>query len=105
MEDVVNSLLHLRLLADIARKFGTCATVLGLDANRVKGEDGRERWEVFVNGGRTPTGIDVIEWSKQAESLGAGEVVLKYGQPIGVATQPIAAGEHVHVHNVKTKRW
>ena len=64
------------LLAEVARKFGRCATVLGLDANRVKGEDGVERWEVFVNGGRTPTGIDVLGWSKQAESLGAGEIVL-----------------------------
>src|SRR5207237_390798 len=64
------------VLAEIARKFGTCATVLGLDANRVKDDDGRERWEVFINGGRTPTGIDVLEWSKRAEALGAGEIVL-----------------------------
>jgi cyclase len=66
-----------KLIAEIARKFGRCATVLGLDANRVKDlGTGRERWEVFVNGGRTPTGIDVMEWSRQAESLGAGEIVL-----------------------------
>lgn len=64
-----------RLIAEIARKFGRCATVLGLDANRVH-KDGRQTWEVFVNGGRTPTGIDVMEWAKQAESLGAGEIVL-----------------------------
>lgn len=66
-----------QLLADIARKFGRCATVLGLDANRVKDPvTGNERWEVFVNGGRTPTGIDVLTWAKQAEALGAGEIVL-----------------------------
>ena len=65
-----------KLLAEIARKFGRCATVLGLDANRVKGEDGTERWEVFVNGGRTATGIMVMDWVRQAESLGAGEIVL-----------------------------
>ena len=64
-----------KLLAEISRKFGRCATVLGLDANRVK-KDGRETWEVFINGGRTPTGIDVLEWSKRAEALGAGEIVL-----------------------------
>ncbi|QOV88457.1 imidazole glycerol phosphate synthase subunit HisF [Humisphaera borealis] len=65
------------LLAEVARKFGRCATVLGLDANRVKDAvTGQERWEVFVNGGRTPTGIDVLEWSKRAEALGAGEIVL-----------------------------
>ena len=62
-------------LADVARKFGRCATVLGLDANRVK-HDGVEVWEVFVNGGRVPTGIRVMDWVKQAESLGAGEIVL-----------------------------
>jgi len=64
-----------QLIAQIAEKFGRCATVLGLDANRVKA-NGRERWEVFVNGGRVPTGIDVLEWSRRAEALGAGEIVL-----------------------------
>lgn len=63
------------LIRQVARKFGRCATVLGLDANRVK-KDGSETWEVFVNGGRVPTGIDVLTWCKQAESLGAGEIVL-----------------------------
>src|SRR5260221_8093779 len=61
-----------KLLAEIARKFGRCATVLGLDANRVK-ENGSEKWQVFINGGRKNTGIDVMKWSKQAEALGAGE--------------------------------
>ena len=64
-----------QLIAQIARKFGRCATVLGLDANRVH-KDGVETWEVFVNGGRTPTGINVLDWSRRAESLGAGEIVL-----------------------------
>jgi cyclase len=63
------------LIAQVARKFGRCATVLGLDANRVK-KDGVEVWEVFVNGGRVPTGIGVMEWIKKAEALGAGEIVL-----------------------------
>jgi len=63
------------LIAEIARKFGRCATVLGLDANRVK-KDGVEKWEVFVNGGRVGTGIDVLDWVRQAEALGAGEIVL-----------------------------
>src|SRR5688572_15416685 len=55
------------LLAEVARKFGRCATVLGLDANRVR-IDGVEHWHVFVNGGRVDTGIDVMEWVKKAES-------------------------------------
>ena len=64
-----------QLIADIARKFGRCATVLGLDANRVK-EHGVNIWYVFVNGGRVNTGVKVMDWVKQAESLGAGEIVL-----------------------------
>src|SRR6266545_3930077 len=64
-----------QLLADISRKFGRCATVLGLDANRIKDEQGKEHWHVFINGGRVDTSIDVMSWVKQAESLGAGEIV------------------------------
>jgi cyclase len=64
-----------KLIAEIAGKFGRCATVLGLDANRVT-KDGREIWEVFVNGGRVGTGVRVMDWVKQAEDLGAGEIVL-----------------------------
>jgi cyclase len=64
------------LIGEISRKFGRCATVLGLDANRIKDDAGKEVWHVFVNGGRVDTGIDVMTWVKQAESLGAGEIVL-----------------------------
>src|SRR5687768_7537588 len=63
------------LISEVARKFGRCATVLGLDANRVK-SDGREAWHVYVNGGRVDTGIDVMDWVKEAEARGAGEIVL-----------------------------
>jgi imidazole glycerol-phosphate synthase subunit HisF len=65
-----------QLLSDISRKFGTCATVLGIDANRVKRPDGTEFWEVFVNGGRVGTGREVLEWAKEGQSRGAGEIVL-----------------------------
>jgi cyclase len=64
-----------KLIAEVARKFGRCATVLGLDANRVM-KDGVESWDVFVNGGRVNTGVKVMDWVKQAEDLGAGEIVL-----------------------------
>jgi len=63
------------LIHEISRKFGRCATVLGLDANRVT-IDGQEKWHVYVNGGRLNTGVKVMDWVKQAESLGAGEIVL-----------------------------
>ncbi len=63
------------LIREVADRFGTCATVLGLDANRVQTPDG-EVWHVFVNGGRKDTGRDVVEWALEAEALGAGEIVL-----------------------------
>ncbi len=64
-----------QLLAEVARKFGCCATVLGLDASRVQ-RDGIEHWDVFINGGRVNTGVKVMDWVRQAQSLGAGEIVL-----------------------------
>jgi len=39
------------------------------------------------------------------KALNKGEDVIKYGIPVGMATQTIAPGQHVHVHNIKTKRW
>ena len=55
-----------------AEKFGSQCIVLAVDARRC----GDEKWEVYVNGGRTPTGIDVIEWVKRGVELGAGEILL-----------------------------
>ena len=51
--------------------FGSQCVVLSLDAKKV-----REDWNVFINGGRTDTGISVIEWAKKATKLGAGEILL-----------------------------
>lgn len=64
-----------QLIHEISRKFGACATVLGLDANRTTRE-GIEHWEVFINGGRLNTGIKVMDWVRKAQDLGAGEIVL-----------------------------
>jgi cyclase len=64
-----------KLITEIARKFGSQAAVLGLDANRVW-RDGTEYWEVYINGGRVNTGIKVMDWVRQAQALGAGEIVL-----------------------------
>lgn len=63
------------LVSDVARKFGRCATVVNIDPKRVV-RDGRECWEVHVNGGRIPTGLDAVEWARRVEELGAGEIVL-----------------------------
>lgn len=59
------------LIKESAEKFGSQCTVLAIDAKR-KGES----WEVYINGGRTPTGLDAVEWAKKATSLGAGEILL-----------------------------
>ncbi len=60
------------LIKDCARHFGSQCTVLGVDAKRK--EEGK--WEIYIDGGHTPTGIDALEWIRKAEDLGAGEVVL-----------------------------
>lgn len=63
------------LVTQIARWFGSCATVVNMDPKRVQ-KDGREFWDVHINGGRIPTGIEVVEWARRVEELGAGEIVL-----------------------------
>jgi imidazole glycerol-phosphate synthase subunit HisF len=62
-----------RLLEDLARRFGSQAVVLALDARRRVEAPG---WEVFVNGGRTPTGRDAVAWATEAAERGAGEILL-----------------------------
>lgn len=59
------------LLTESANRFGNQCIVLAIDAKRV----GR-KWEVHINGGRTPTGIDAIQWAQQGEESGAGEILL-----------------------------
>lgn len=61
-----------KLIHQGAEKFGSQCIVLAVDAR----QSGENEWEVFINGGRTPTGLDCIEWIKQAVSLGAGEILL-----------------------------
>ena len=63
------------LVTAVANRLGSCATVVNIDPKRVV-RDGRETWEVFVNGGRVPTGLEAVAWAKRVESLGAGEIVL-----------------------------
>ncbi len=62
------------LLTGAAERFGTQCIVIAIDAKRIA--DDPPRWEVYVNGGRTPTGLDAVEWSVRAVELGAGEVLL-----------------------------
>ncbi|MEJ7554285.1 MAG: imidazole glycerol phosphate synthase subunit HisF, partial [Aquificaceae bacterium] len=60
-----------QLIYEGAKKFGSQCIVVAIDAKR-RGNG----WEVYIHGGRTPTGLDAIEWAKKAESLGAGEILL-----------------------------
>src|SRR5437868_9062044 len=64
-----------QLVTQVARKFGSCATVVNIDPRRVN-KDGRTVWEVHVNGGRIPTGLEAVAWARRVEQLGAGEIVL-----------------------------
>ncbi len=60
-----------QLIYEGAKRFGSQCVVVAIDAKR-KGNG----WEVYIHGGRTPTGLDAIEWAKKVESLGAGEILL-----------------------------
>lgn len=69
------------LITEAALKFGNQCVVLSIDAKRTGNS-----WEVYVNGGRTPTGIDAVEWAIRGEKLGAGELVLNSIDADGVKT-------------------
>jgi len=58
-----------------ARRFGRQCIVVNIDPKRVRRE-GREVWEVHINGGRVPTGLEAVAWAREVERLGAGEIVL-----------------------------
>ncbi len=62
------------LITTAARAFGTQAVIVAIDAKHVDGS--RDRWEVYTAGGRNATGIDAVEWAKEAERRGAGEILL-----------------------------
>jgi cyclase len=86
------------IISEASRKYGSQCIVVAIDAKRVQssgsedqaaeyglqGSDRQnqnrkvspDRWEVYLHGGRTPTGIDAVEWAQRAESLGAGEILL-----------------------------
>jgi cyclase len=58
-----------------ALRFGSQCIVVNIDPKRVQ-RDGREVWEVHINGGRIPTGLEAVSWAQRVEELGAGEIVL-----------------------------
>ncbi|MFQ5860190.1 MAG: imidazole glycerol phosphate synthase subunit HisF, partial [Dehalococcoidia bacterium] len=77
------------LITQGMERFGCQCIVVAIDARRIQGEPTPQpgvppelalgpgsRWEVFIHGGRTPTGIDAVRWAVRATELGAGEILL-----------------------------
>ena len=60
------------LVSDAAAHYGSQCIVVAIDAKRVA----ENRWEVFTHGGRTATGLDVVEWASEVSRRGAGEILL-----------------------------
>jgi imidazole glycerol-phosphate synthase subunit HisF len=63
-----------QVISEAADKFGAQCVVVAIDAKRIEGKPGN--WEVYIHGGRTPTGMDALKWAEEAERLGAGEILL-----------------------------
>ena len=60
-----------QMIKKASKRFGSQCIVVAIDARR-----SGTGWEVYINGGRTPTGKDAVKWAKEAEQLGAGEILL-----------------------------
>jgi len=59
------------LISELANEFGNQCVVVAIDAGKVNG-----KWRVFTHGGRTATELDVFDWAREAERLGAGELLV-----------------------------
>ncbi len=75
------------LITEGARRFGSQCIVVAIDAKRVTTDKGIERtdagikrtgpqWEIYIHGGRTPMGLDAVEWAREVDERGAGEIML-----------------------------
>jgi cyclase len=65
-----------QLVADASGRFGSQCIVVAVDARRRRADDPAQGWEVYTHGGRTPTGLDAVEWTRRVAELGAGEILL-----------------------------
>lgn len=90
-----------RLITEIAERFGSQAVVVAIDAKRSQRNG---HWEAFVQGGRTPTGRDALDWAREAESRGAGEILLTSMDRDGTAsgfdcdlTRAVSGAVHIPV--------
>ncbi len=67
-----SAVLNPQLVADAAARYGSQCIVVAIDAK----QSGAGRWEVFTHGGRKATGLDAVEWARNMQNLGAGEILL-----------------------------
>ncbi len=69
-----------KLISEAAKYFGSQCIVVAIDAKRKRNAQSAirntKKWEVYINGGRTPTGLDVVDWARKVVELGAGELLL-----------------------------
>jgi len=65
-----------KFVAEASERFGSQCIVVAIDAKRTENADEAGPWEVYVHGGRTPTGLDALEWAQRMEAAGAGEILL-----------------------------
>jgi len=65
-----------QFVKEAAEKFGAQCIVVAIDAKKVSKPGEPNRWEIFTHGGRTPTGIDAVEYAREVVALGAGEILL-----------------------------
>ena len=71
------AVLNPEIIKQGAAMFGSQCIVLAVDARKIQTKDAElNKWEVFINGGRKPTGMDVLDWIQHAVELGAGEILL-----------------------------
>jgi cyclase len=72
-----------KLMSELSQEFGSQAVVLAIDARRRPAGGG---WNVFTRGGRVDEGMDAVEWARQGEQMGAGEILLTSMDTDGVQT-------------------
>ena len=89
------------LISEAAERFGSQCVVLAVDA-RSRGDG---TWEVVVAGGRKPTGMDLIEWVKRGEALGAGEILLTSMDADGTKAGHDKSGHQCGIHPRDCLRW
>lgn len=73
------------LITAASRRFGAQCVVVAIDPKRIT-RDGRDVWEVYISGGRIPTGLDAVAWAQQVERRGAGEILLTVMDADGMQT-------------------